>query len=171
MNTVDTPQSNPVTDLEHFPGFLLRRGQQAHVAAWTRKVSTKVTSIQFGVMKALRDSPGLSQRDLCEVLDLDRSTIAEIVRRLERHGYLRRERDDDDLRRNRVRLTVAGQKEVDRLQPLVYEANLEILEGLSATDRQELRRILLQLVESHRLRRDRLGSPPDNEPSEVPATA
>ena len=143
-----------MSNLEQFPGFLLRRGQQAHVGAWTRKVSKTVTSVQFGVMKALSDSPGLSQRELCDILDLDRSTIAEIVRRLEKRGFVRREKNDDDLRRNCVHLTSDGAVEVDRLEPLVYEANIELLEGLSPEDRRELRRILIELVDYHREKKE-----------------
>lgn len=149
--------SGPITDLQNFPGFLLRRGQQAHVAAWTKRVSTKVTSVQFGLMKALNDSPGLSQKDLGDILDLDRSTIAEIVGRLERRGFVTRERDDDDLRRNQVWLTGPGASEVERLEPRVYEANIDLLGGLTTSDQRELRRILIALVDSACLKKDSNG--------------
>jgi hypothetical protein len=53
----------------------------------------KVTSVQFGVLSVLARTPGASQTELCAQLDLDRSTIADIVARLERHGLSERIRD------------------------------------------------------------------------------
>ena len=71
-------------------GYLLRRAQQAHVAVWQSEVSKEVTSVQFGVLSVLARTPGASQTELCAQLDLDRSTIADIVARLERRGLIER---------------------------------------------------------------------------------
>ena len=44
----------------HFTGFLIRRAQQAHVAAWQREVSADISSVQFGVLSVLARTPGAS---------------------------------------------------------------------------------------------------------------
>lgn len=60
-------------------GHLLRRAQQLHVAIWLRDVSAETTSVQFAALTVLDQRPRASQRDLGHVLDLDRSTIADLV--------------------------------------------------------------------------------------------
>ncbi|MCU1477877.1 MAG: transcriptional regulator, MarR family [Subtercola sp.] len=125
-----------------YTGYLLRRAQQAHVAAWQQEVSADFTSVQFGVMNVLAANPGASQRELCQHLDLDRSTIADIVARLERRGIVERIRDVGDKRRNVVQLTHDGELEFQRLVPKVVRVDRVLTGGLSADDAAALRRIL-----------------------------
>jgi DNA-binding MarR family transcriptional regulator len=125
-----------------YSGFLIRRAQQAHVAAWQDHVSSQISSVQFGVLAVLFRRPGLSQRDLCDELDLDRSTIAELLGRLERHGLVDRSRHAADRRRNTLRLTARGAAELERLRPRVDRVEHVLTDALSAAERSELRRLL-----------------------------
>ncbi|KQP57235.1 MarR family winged helix-turn-helix transcriptional regulator [Agreia sp. Leaf283] len=135
-------------DVSQYTGYLIRRAQQAHVAAWQREVSSEITSVQFGVMNVLSQSPGASQTELCARLDLDRSTIADLVARLERRGILERVRDASDKRRNVLHLTEAGAAELDALLPKVARVDHVLTDGLDAEDRVTLRRILTVMLES-----------------------
>jgi DNA-binding MarR family transcriptional regulator len=134
-------------DLSGLTGYLVRRSQQAHVAAWQRFVSAEITSVQFGVLNVLRARPGSSQRELCDDLDLDRSTIADIVARLQRRGLLHRVRDVGDKRRNVLDLTEAGRLEFDRLVPGVRLVDLELTKSLDDSGKAHLRALLVQLLE------------------------
>ncbi|MCS5722559.1 MarR family winged helix-turn-helix transcriptional regulator [Herbiconiux sp. CPCC 203407] len=135
-------------DVSDYTGYLIRRAQQAHVAAWQREVSAEVTSVQFGVLNVLAGSPGASQQHLVERLDLDRSTIADIVARLERRGLIERIRDGADKRRNVLHLTLLGQTELATLLPRVERVDEVLTRGLDEKDRSTLRRILGRLLES-----------------------
>lgn len=132
----------------HYTGFLFRRAQQVHVAAWQRHVSAGVSSVQFGVLAVLARMPDASQQDLCDELDLDRSTIADLVSRLERNGLIERARDDADRRRNRVRLTGAGRETLDRLRPRAEEVEHVLTDALDTAERATLRRLLLKVLAS-----------------------
>jgi DNA-binding MarR family transcriptional regulator len=134
-------------DLSELTGYLIRRSQQAHVAAWQRFVSTEITSVQFGVLNVLRARPGSSQRELCDDLDLDRSTIADIVARLQRRGLLHRVRDVGDKRRNVLDLTDTGRREFDRLVPGVRRVDLELTKSLDDSGQARLRELLVELLE------------------------
>lgn len=138
-------QSHDVSD---YTGYLIRRAQQAHVAAWQREVSAEVTSVQFGVLNVLAGTPGASQQHLVERLDLDRSTIADIVARLERRGLIERIRDDTDRRRNLLHLTLLGKTELAALLPRVTRVDVVLTRGLSEPDKVTLRRVLSELLES-----------------------
>lgn len=137
-----------VVNTERFTGFLIRRAQQAHVAAWQREVSGEITSVQFGVLSLLHNSPGASQRDLCAGLDLDRSTIADIVVRLQRRGLIERARDKGDRRRNVLQLTELGEMELAALVPRVERMDEILTDHLSSEDREHLRALLLTLLDA-----------------------
>jgi DNA-binding MarR family transcriptional regulator len=135
-------------DLSELTGYLIRRSQQAHVAAWQRFVSTEITSVQFGVLNVLRARPGSSQRELCDDLDLDRSTIADIVARLQRRGLLHRVRDIGDRRRNVLDLTEKGRHEFDLLVPGVRRVDRELTRSLDDTEQAHLRALLVELLDA-----------------------
>lgn len=130
-----------------YTGHLLRRAQQRHVAVWLRQVSTATTSVQFAALTMLDRRPGASQRQLGDLLDLDRSTIADLVARLERRRLIDRQQDIDDRRQNRLRLTDAGRRELDYLRPRVEAIEPSLTAGLTGPERQELRRLLYRMLQ------------------------
>ena len=128
-------------------GHLLRRAQQLHVAVWLRDVCSETTSVQFAALTVLDQRPGASQRDLGRALDLDRSTIADLVARMMRHGLIERERDEDDRRRNVLQLPAAGRAELARLRPRVDAIEPSLTAGLDPSERGELRRLLSRILD------------------------
>lgn len=128
-------------------GHLLRRAQQLHLAVWLRDVSAETTSVQFAVLTVLDQRPGASQRELGRVLDLDRSTIADLVTRMVRRGLIVRERDEGDGRRNILQLTSAGRDELAHLRPRVEAIEPTLTAGLRPKERDELRRLLHRMLE------------------------
>ena len=135
----------------HLPdhtGFLVRRAQQVHLAVWADEVGPGLTNIQFGVLNVLRGTGGASQRELCDALGLDRSTVAGLVARLEGRGLVARDRTSSDRRRNLVRLTEDGVAEHERLLPRATRVD-EVLTGpLSPEDASALRRLLQRVLEA-----------------------
>jgi len=133
-----------------YTGFLIRRAQQAHGATWAREVSLEVSSVQYGVLAVLARRPGASQRELGDELDLDRSTIADLVSRLEARGLIERERSAGDRRRNHLGLTRQGAEELARLRPHVDQVEHLLTDGLTVGERDELRRLLRIVLNSTR---------------------
>ncbi|WP_309069155.1 MarR family transcriptional regulator, partial [Microbacterium sp.] len=115
---MDDPIDDAPEPLRHL-GHLLRRAQQMHLAAWQRDVSRDVTSVQYAVLTVLERLPGSSQATLGAELDLDRSTIADLVARMTRRGLIERASDASDRRRNVLKLTAAGRATVAELRPRV----------------------------------------------------
>lgn len=131
-----------------YTGHLIRRAQQRHAALWQEQVSTEVSSVQYAALAVLERMPGASQSELGAELDLDRSTIADIVSRLERRGLIERSAHESDRRRYSLQLTAAGLAEVDQLRPLVAEANVELTEELGADELATLRMLLKRILGS-----------------------
>lgn len=131
-----------------YTGSLIRRAQQRHVAEWARRVSNTVTSVQFAALAILADMPGASQRQLGDALEVDRSTVADLATRLERNGLVAREQDAADRRRNVLKLTPAGLRELKRLRPRVDAVEQALTGALSPAEVAELRRLLRGLLDA-----------------------
>lgn len=128
-------------------GHLLRRAQQRHVATWLRDVCSETTSVQFATLAVLDRRAGASQRELGRELDLDRSTIADLVARMVRRGLIERRRALEDRRKNVLQLTPDGHDELARLRPRVVAMDALLTARLSPDERHELRRLLHQMLE------------------------
>ncbi len=127
-------------------GYLLRRAQQVHVATWARVVSPDISSVQYSILVILDREGELSQRELCDEVDLDRSTIADLVARMERRGLIARRRDPADARRKTVGLTAHGRAERMRLQPLVDQVEDALTGSLTGVARDSLRNALRMML-------------------------
>ena len=139
------PTDNTPRILVH-TGSLIRRAQQRHVAIWMREVSTDVTSVQYAVLLVLEQRPGVSQRELGDELDLDRSTIAELAARMVRNGLVERISDPQDKRRNTLFLTTTGRELLAELKPRVGNVERVLTQQLSATERDTLRQLIERLL-------------------------
>lgn len=142
--------SDPLTlDLARHTGFLVRRTQQAHLAAWAQEVGPRLTNVQFGVLNVLHRLGEASQRELCDALDLDRSTVAGLVARLEARGLVARVRATADRRRNVVRLTDAGLALLRELVPSAARVDAVLTSALTPTERETLQHLLTKILDSH----------------------
>lgn len=135
-------------ELSRYTGYLVRRAQQVHAALWLREGESEVTSVQFGVLSLLESNPSIDQRSLGDLLQLDRSTIADVVLRLENRGYIERVRDDVDRRRKILSLTEQGRQELRNLRPHAESINATLVGGLEPDDQHELNRLLRLLIAS-----------------------
>ncbi|MGN8027205.1 MarR family winged helix-turn-helix transcriptional regulator [Microbacterium sp. 22242] len=129
-------------------GYLIRRAQQRHVALWSRIVSTETTSVQFSILSILAGRGETSQRELCDAVDLDRSTIADLVRRMQRRDLLSRRRSAADARRNVVALTDLGRSELDRLRPRVDDLEAALTAGISPSELAQLHHGLNRILDA-----------------------
>ena len=145
MTAHDLPES--IAEPQRHVGNLIRRAQQLHLATWARTVSAEITSAQYSILAVLNRLGGASQRELCDEVDLDRSTITDLVRRMERAGLISRQRADGDARRNVVTLTERGESERRRLAPLVLEVQRELTQHMDPAEAAALYRALWSLLE------------------------
>lgn len=133
-------------DPQRHTGFLLRLAQQHHVATWQKVVTGDTTNVQYGVLSVLARVPGASQKEICEELELDRSTVADVCLRMQNSGLISRVPDSKDKRRNVLHLTASGKLEFARLQPLIEQVQLEMTSNLTEEEHQTLRNLLKKLL-------------------------
>lgn len=71
---------------------------------------------QAMVLLAISENPGVSQKKIVELTGVDRSTLAEVVRRLLIRRLVARKRTKEDARTYAVTLTEAGEAKVGEIK-------------------------------------------------------
>jgi MarR family transcriptional regulator, temperature-dependent positive regulator of motility len=127
-------------------GRLVRRAQQVHNRLWNVLVSDEVTAPQFAVLLALGSHPDADQGTIGRAASLDRSTVADVVERMGRRGYLERHRDPKDQRRNVLRLSETGRVLLDQLSGRARAMNQQLLGVFDDAGREEFLRQLATFV-------------------------
>ncbi|MGC7101300.1 MarR family winged helix-turn-helix transcriptional regulator [Amycolatopsis lurida] len=132
----DTPAATPAppSDLLAAPGYGARRLYQAYLAAWNRHVDPVLTGPQFAVLSAVRAYPGSDQSSLAGAVALDTSTMADVCRRLERRGLIRRVESPQDARRKLLSLTDEGKSVLTQVNRRARRLDKALLDGHGNAD-------------------------------------
>jgi hypothetical protein len=97
-----------------------------------------LTPRQIIVLAAIAVAEGASQTALVDATGVDRSTMADIIKRLLQRGLLSRRRTKEDARAYAVKLTEAGRRTLETAAPVMERVELELLATIPAKKRTEL---------------------------------
>lgn len=100
---------------------------------------------QFGVLEALLHLGPMCQHELGKKLLRSGGNITLVVDNLEKHGWARRVRRQDDRRMIQIQLTPAGHRLIARVFPAHARAIAEEMSRLSAGEQETLRRLCRKL--------------------------
>src|SRR6516165_2510896 len=91
------------------PGYLFRRMQQIAVAIFVEECSEfDLTPVQYAALVAIRTHPGIDATRLSAVIAFDRSTLGNVIERLEAKGLIERKPAAQDKRVKLLYLTRQG---------------------------------------------------------------
>jgi len=122
----------PALALRTTPGHLIRRAQQVHTSLWSVELDGNLTGPQYALLSALSRTGGLDQGAAGRMASLDKSTAADVVARLERNGWIRRDRDPADGRRNTLMLSQVARAALRGITSQVQTVQQRLLEPLEA---------------------------------------
>ena len=105
--------------------------------------------MQFAALFAIREHPGIDATRLSTVIAFDRSTIGDVLERLEAKGWITRGASAHDRRVKLLHLAPAGAALLRRVMPAVQRVQDRILAPLAAPDRATLIRLLAALADLH----------------------
>jgi len=125
---------------------LLHRAEQLAADRFTQLVGDSVTLRQFAVLAAIAESPGLSQSDLVRATGVDRSTMADMMTRMEKRGWVTRAASTVDARAHAVRLAAAGVTILAAATHHARAADAAILDALPRTKRRAFLNTLNKLA-------------------------
>lgn len=140
---------DPGAALLRRPGVLIRRLHQVHSAMFQEEAGLfGVTPVQYSLLTLLAEHPGVEQGAAAAGLRLDRFTTADVVRRLETAGLLRR-RPGKDRRAKALSLTPKGTRTFNAMRESVQRAHDRLVEPLPQRRRGAFLQMLQQLVNHH----------------------
>src|SRR3712207_5904930 len=117
-------------------GHLLRRAQQVHTALWAREFNGDLTGPQYALLSVLARAGGVDQRSAGRLASLDKSTAADVIARLQRNGWLGREKDPSDGRRNVLFLSTPARAALQQITVRAAQIQRQLLEPLTPEDRE-----------------------------------
>lgn len=133
--------------LSHRPGFLIRRLHQIHLALFSEECERfGVTPVQFTILTVAAARPGLEQIHLAQEIGVDRTTLANVLARLEGRGLVTRAVSSSDRRLKLVSLTPKGQTTLAAMQDAAERAHARTIEALPPAEREAFLAALAALV-------------------------
>jgi DNA-binding MarR family transcriptional regulator len=117
---------------------MLHRAQQFAAERFARDVGVDLTLRQFALIAAVAEQNGRTQTDLVQATGIDRSTLADMIGRMEDRGFLQRDKAAEDKRAKTVSLTAAGKSALAKAVPAADAADAALLAVLDRTQRTAL---------------------------------
>lgn len=132
------------------PGFLIRRLHQIHVGLFldeTREFN--ITPVQYSLMTALGTHGEMDQNSLSHEIGLERTSVAEVIPRLEAKGLLQRRQGTEDRRVKLVKLSRKGLYLLKKMDENVQRAHDRTIQHIPEEQRALFLLQLIRLVEGN----------------------
>lgn len=127
---------------------LLHRASQRADELFAANVGeSDLTPRQFAVLVAIGERDDPSQTEIVEVTGIDRSTTADIVRRLVSRGLVRRRRTRRDARMYALTLTSEGEAVVRKTRPAAQNSDASLLSEIPQRDRETFLSVLVKIAQ------------------------
>jgi DNA-binding MarR family transcriptional regulator len=124
-------------------GFLIRDSMMLlHKLLRTFLARHDISTAQWFLLRVLWEEEGLSQRELSERVNTTEPTTQSALLRMEKQGIIRRVKNAEDRRANRIYLTPKGRKLEAAMIPYAMEVNRVARDGLDDAEIEMLRALL-----------------------------
>lgn len=132
------------------PGFLIRRLHQIHCGLFLDETREhNITPVQYSLMTALSARGEMDQNSLAREIGLERTTVAEVIPRLEARELLVRRQSSKDRRVKLVKLSRKGLYLLKRMQASVERAHERTIESIPPEQRELFLLQMIRLVEAN----------------------
>jgi DNA-binding MarR family transcriptional regulator len=137
--------------VSHRLGYLLKHANLRYEQLVTAELAPLgIGPREWAALLCLDEQNGLSQREVAELLGIDRTRMVGLVDELQEKGWVERRPHDDDRRKNIVTLTRTGRALKERGSRVMDRCEQRFLSVLDASDAEQLKSALDTLVERAR---------------------
>ncbi|TYC61972.1 MarR family transcriptional regulator [Rhodobacterales bacterium] len=137
-------------DLWNRPGYLVRRLHQIHVGLFAEEFAdTGMTPVQYAMLSVLAVHNALDQLSLSKAVGVDRTSGADVIKRLARQDLVVRTKSPEDRRMKLVVITPAGATLVRQMRPAMEAAQSRLMAPLAPEDRKFFMDALRQMIEAN----------------------
>ncbi len=144
-NTTPAETSVEATELgmlRNMVGFNLRLAYNQATQLFARAFDDlDLAPIQFAALEFIANNPGTSQKDIARHIGTTPPVLVSPLERLEKRGWIVRNRGASDRRRARVQLTPSGERIMRDIEERVKRVDREL--ALRLTDRERERLLVL----------------------------
>jgi DNA-binding MarR family transcriptional regulator len=143
-------EAQPRMPLSARPGYLVRRLHQIHSAIFLEECQAfAITPVQYGLISTLLTHPGADQVTLGGEVGIDRTNVADVLKRLTERGLVRRERSKTDGRSMVAFLTKEGERVAEEMYESMRRAQDRLLLPLRPEFRAAFLAMLTELIEGN----------------------
>lgn len=129
------------------PGHLIRRAQQIAVAIFMDECADfDLTPVQYAALVAIGENAGVDATRLSALIAFDRSTLGNVLERLEARKLVKRYPSPEDKRIKLLKLSSGGTALIKRAEAAVSRAQERMLAPLPPRDRDKLMELLGRMV-------------------------
>jgi DNA-binding MarR family transcriptional regulator len=137
-------------DFRTMPGHLIRRAQQVSAALFAQETAgLDLTSVQYAALSAISRNAGVDATRLSALISFDRSTLGDVLERVEAKGWVRRLPSPGDRRVKLLSLTPAGQSLLEAVQPAVRRVQQRLLAPFAPAERKRVIEMLTRLCDAY----------------------
>jgi DNA-binding MarR family transcriptional regulator len=132
------------------PGYLIRRTQQISTAIFTEECAKHdLTAVQYAALVAIGLHPSIDATRISRLISLDRSTLGDVLERIEAKGLVQRNASPADRRIKLLTLSRKGKALLSEVEGSVRRVQERLLEPLLPAQRKVLLSLLTRLAEGH----------------------
>jgi len=153
-----------INDSDRGFGFLLTETARLFRKLLDRRLHPLgLSRAQWSVLAILAHRDGLSQSQLAEILEIEKTTAGRLIDHVQKSGWIERRPIPGDRRLWGVYLTEQARPLITEVERIVLATRVDVMDGLSPSQQQDLSRALLAVKTSlsRALSVDQSGAVPD----------
>lgn len=100
------------------------------------------------IFNGLRDGKNLNRKYLEDVMELKGPSVTSLLNSLEKNGFILRLATKEDGRVRQIIVTEKGKQLVDEMEEVFEATEQKLLNGMTKTEKTELKRLLMMVYEN-----------------------
>jgi DNA-binding MarR family transcriptional regulator len=137
----------PHRGASHRLGYLLKHAQLRFAQLTSAELEPlRIGPREWAALNCLDEQHGLSQREVADLLGVDRTTMVALVDELQAKGWVKRHPQPDDRRKNNVGLTRKGRDVVQRGARIIDDCERRFLATLGQAGAEQLKDALAAVI-------------------------
>jgi DNA-binding MarR family transcriptional regulator len=137
----------PLKSFSRLPGHLIRRVHQVSTAIFAEECGTGLTAVQYAALVAIRSHPRIDATRLSAVIYFDRSTIGDVLDRMDAKGWIVRQAAARDRRVKLLTLSPQGRKILQQVEPAIQRVQNRLIEPLTPGEAKAVVRLLAKMAD------------------------
>lgn len=113
-----------------------------------RLLEYKITRVNFIAIYYIGKTEGISQRELSDKMDVNDSSIARLIDRMEKEDLVERKRDLKDRRTIRIVMTKKGRELRTQLLPVAEKFQNDVTQNISENELEVFKNVIEKMVKN-----------------------